>query len=260
MKKKKRYIVILVGLAVYVVIMLLALGDDLQIPSKDELTLIVEDSTIWSYSEGKWLNITNEKTVESLNWLDYNVYIDNKKIGDYYLWNDDSNWYIFDDNKQAISKDGTLLAYRSNYDIKIKNFSSQEIRNYYHVTKVLQDNNLNVPSSYELATQTTLDIDNDGQKETFYFVSNAFPIEGNPDKVFSFVFMVKNSEIYPIYSEIDKNEGVNGCRPFLTAVLDIDKDNKYEMVISCRKYSIQKPVVMLYKLTEEGFKIIISNQ
>ena len=52
----------------------------------------------------------------------------------------------------------------------------------------------------------------------------------------------------------------NGCKPYLSAVLDIDKDNIYEMVVSCGKYSTDKPVDMLYKLTDEEFKIIISNQ
>ena len=72
--------------------------------------------------------------------------------------------------------------------------------------------------------------------------------------------MVKNNEIYPIYTDIAKNNSYNGCKPYLSAVLDVDNDNTYELVVSCGRYSVQKPVDMLYKLTDNGFKILISNQ
>ena len=68
--------------------------------------------------------------------------------------------------------------------------------------------------------------------------------------------MVKNSKIYPMYTDIAPNRSNNGCKPYLSAVIDMDEDNTYEMVISCGKYSTDKPADMLYKLTEEGFKII----
>lgn len=260
MKKKKRYIVILAALGVYVVIMLLVLGKDLLIPSKDKLTLIVGDETIWTLENDSWTNVTNSSTIASLNWKSYKVYLDNKAFGKYYLWKNDNKWYVFDKNKKAVSTDGNILAYDANYDIKVKNFSTKNIRNYYHVEKMLEKNNLSPSSKYTVATETSLDIDNDGANETFYFVSNAFSLDYNPNKIFSFVFMVKNSKIYPMYTDIAPNMTNNGCKPYLSAVIDMDKDNKYEMIISCGKYSTDKPADMLYKLTDQGFKIIISNQ
>lgn len=259
MKKKKRYIVILVVLAIYVVIMLLVYGKDMLIKDKDEATFIIGDTSIWIYKEEGWTNITNPNTIESLSWTEYNVYLDNKEFGQYYLWNDDK-WYLFDKDKNAITREGTLLAYKSNYDIKVKDFSTSDIRNYYHVEKVLEQNNLSTSSKYTVAQEASIDIDNDGNNETFYFVGNAFSLDYTPSKIFSIVFMVKNSEIYPIYTDIAPNNSNNGCKPYLSAVLDVDQDNKYEMVISCGKYSTDTPSDMLYKLTDEGFKILISNQ
>lgn len=260
MKKKKRYIVILAALAIYVVIMLLVLGKDLLIPSKDKLTLIIGDETVWTYEDDSWTNVTKSSTISALNWKEYKVYMDNKAFGNYYLWKNDNKWYVFDDKKNAIPTDGNLLAYSSNYKVKVKDFSSKDIRNYYHVEKVLEQNNLSTSSKYTVATETNLDIDNDGINETFYFVSNAFSLDYNPSKIFSFVFMVKNSKVYPMYTDVAPNMTNNGCKPYLSAVLDIDQDNVYEMVVSCGRYSINKPVDMLYKLTNEGFEIIISNQ
>ena len=259
MKKKKRYIVILAVLAIYVVIMVLVLGKDMLVKSKDEATIVIGDTSIWVYKDKGWTNITNPQTISSLSWTEYNVYLDNQEYGKYYLWNDDK-WYLFDKNKKAIPREGTLLAIKSNYDIKVKNFTSKNIRNYYHVEKMLEQNDLSTSSKYTVEQEVSIDIDNDGNNETIYFVSNAFSLDYNPSKIFSIVFMVKNSKIYPIYTDIAPNTTNNGCKPYLSAVLDVDQDNIYEMVISCGKYSTETPSDMLYKLTDDGFKIVISNQ
>ena len=36
-----------------------------------------------------------------------------------------------DKNKKAVTTDGNILAYDANYDVKVKNFSTKNIRNYY---------------------------------------------------------------------------------------------------------------------------------
>lgn len=260
MKKKKRYIVILVVLVVYALIMLIVMGKDLLIPSKNTATLIIGDTSVWKLKEDSWTNLTMRSSIEELNWQEYKVYLDNKEYGNYYLWQNGDKWYIFDKDKKAVAREGNLLAIQSNYEMKVKNFTTKDIRNYHHVNKVLEENNLSTSSKLTVATETSIDIDNDGQNETFYFVSNAFSLDYNPSQVFSLVFMVKNSKVYPMYTDIAPNYSTNGCKPYLSAVLDINQDNLYEMVISCGKYSTDKPADMLYHLTEEGFKIIISNQ
>ena len=260
MKKKKRYYIILIVLIVFTIIMYFAFGKENLEKDKEAVTIIIGDNTIWNYSDRKWLNITNDSTIDSISWLEYDVYIDNKQFGNYYLWYDDEKWYIFDENKKAITTDGEIIAYRSNYDIKISDFTSNDIKNYSYAHQILRENNISTSSKYTVSTETSIDIDNDGSKETLYFISNAFPLDFNPDTIFSIVFMEKNGEIYPIYTDVAKNNSNNGCKPYLSAVLDVDNDNTYELVISCGKYSVDKPVDMLYKLTDEGFKILISNQ
>lgn len=260
MKKKKRYVVILVVLAIYAVIMLLVMGKDLLIPSKNEAILIIGDTSVWKLKEDSWTNLTMRSSIEELNWQEYKVYLDNKEYGNYYLWQNGDKWYLFDKDKKAVAREGTFLATQANFNINVKNFKTEDIRNYYHVEKVLESNDLSTSSKLTVATQTSIDIDNDGKQETFYFVSNAFSLDYNPSKVFSLVFMVKDSKVYPMYTDIAPNQSTNGCKPYLSAVLDINQDNLYEMVISCGKYSTDKPADMLYHLTDEGFKIIISNQ
>ncbi len=226
---------------------------------KEATTIIIGDSTIWNYSDNSWLNITNGDTIEDISWLDYTVYLDNKKLGNYYLWYNDK-WYIFDSNKKSINKEGNLLAFRSNYNIKIADFEVNNIRNYYNVAKVLEENNLSTSSKYTVASEVELDIDNDNNKETLYFISNAFPIDFYPTTIFSIVFILKDGKIETLYKNISSNTTNNGCKPYLSAIIDVDQDNTYELVISCGKYSVEKPIDMLYKLTDDGFKILISNQ
>lgn len=259
-KNRTRYIVLLVILVTFTLIMYLGFGKENLKKEKEAMTIIVGETAIWNYSDMHWLNVTTPTTIEKLNWLDYNVYIDNKPLGKYYLWYNQDKWYIFDQNKKAIQRDGNIIAYRSNYEIKVQDFQMEEIRNYTPVRQVLSENSLSTSSKYTVSQETSIDIDNDGVKEKFYFVSNAFPIDFEPTNVFTFVFMVKNNQIYPMYSSVEQNQSVNGCKPYLSGVLDVDNDNTSELVVSCGRYSTSKPIDMLYKLTDEGFKILISNQ
>lgn len=258
MKKKKRYVVILVILAVYLILMFLIFGKYIE-KGKYETTIIIGQDTIWNYSNRSWLNITSNSTIENLNWKKYNIYLDNKFTGKYYLWYNEK-WYLFDENKNAITKDGKLLAFDSNYDIKVLDFSTSEIKDYSYIKKVLQENNLDVNSKFTVNNQIKLDIDNDQKTETIYVISNVFAIDFYPDTIFSIVFMEKEGKIYNIYQDIDKNYSTNGCKPYINTIFDIDSDDKYEIVLSCGRYSINKPIDMLYQLEDKEFKILISNQ
>ena len=82
----------------------------------------------------------------------------------------------------------------------------------------------------------------------------------NPNKIFSFVFMLKDGQLYKLYNSVEENNINNGCKPYLSAVLDVDHDKNYELVITCAEYSVIKPTVMLYKLVDDEFKILISNK
>ena len=78
--KKKRYIVLLIILAIYVIAMYFFLGANHLKKEKDYTTILVGDSTIWNYSNKKWLNVTSKSTIKDINWKEFTVYIDNKKL------------------------------------------------------------------------------------------------------------------------------------------------------------------------------------
>jgi hypothetical protein len=246
MRDKKTYIILLIILFVFFIVMFLIFGRENIKQNNYTTTLLVGNDTIWSYSNRNWINITKSSSISDLNWKEFVVYSNNEKVGTYQLWHDDK-WYAFDSSKNAVTINGDFLAYRANHNINVVGINEEEI-------------NLSTTSLFTSSYKTSFDFDSDGVEEDFYVISNAFPTDFNPDKIFSIVFMVKDNLVYYIYNDISQNVSFNGCKPFFTSFLDIDSDNTYEFILSCGRYSISEQVNMLYKYEDNSFKIAISNQ
>lgn len=255
MRKKRTYVILLVILLVFFAFMFFTFGLNNIEKGKLTTTVVIDNDIVWSLKNKNWYNNTS---YSELNWKEFNVYVDNKKIGDYYLWHN-GKWYIFDKDKNAVSYDGKLLAYRANYKMKVYDYTLENIDDFSDVNKVLLDNDITDEIDYTAKSKVSFDYDNDGEMETFYLVSNVFSMDSNPDKVFSIVFMVKNDKVYPIYTDIQKNTSFNGCKPYFNSFLDVDNDENYELILSCAKYSVSHVESMLYKFEDNKFKMLISN-
>lgn len=259
MVKKRVYIVLLIVLVIFLIVMFMLFGTKTIKEEKISEILVVGDETVWKYSNKKWHNLTYKSTLQDLSWKKYRVFENNKDIGNYYLWYSDK-WYVFDNQRNAVKVDGDIFAYRSNFDLKVKDFSIENVDNYDFVNYVLESNDISISSEFTSIYKIDLDVDNDSNDETFYLISNAFPLDFQPEKSFSIAFMVKDNNIYYIYKDITANKGFNGCKPYYNTFLDVDQDNNIELILSCSKYSVSDRVDMLYKFEEDGFKILISNQ
>ena len=258
-KMKKRYVILFVILVVYALFMYFLLGRENVKQGSYTSTFLVGDNTVWNYSDRQWLNITQSSSIKKLNWKKFTVYLNNTKAGKFYLWHDDK-WYLFDNDKKAVSATGNMIAYRSNHNISIKPFETVENTNQTYITQVLEDNHLSTSSQFTVNNTTKFDIDNDGIEEDFYTISNAFAISFIPDTIFSIVFMVKDNEIYYLYNASESNLTQNGCKPYINSFIDTNEDNKYEVIVSCGRYSVEEPIDMLYQYDKDGFKMLISNQ
>ena len=260
-KTNKIIIIIIVVVVIYCLILFFFLGGSKRISKeKNDVVLIVDQSTMWTYSKKHWTNVTLDESVEKLNWLKYNVYVDDKKIGNYYMWYDNSEWYLFDKDRNSINYDGELFAYNSNYDIKINKFDVKDINDFSYVEEVLKRNKLNNidTSEYVVSSQVDIDIDNDGNEEEFYIISNSSIALGDKNN-FSIIFMVKDDKIYNVYSEINKSSST--CLPYISKFIDIDEDNKLELIVGCDSLNVNGNKKFLYKFTDENkYKIIISNR
>ena len=59
---------------------------------------------------------------------------------------------------------------------------------------------------------------------------------------------------------VEKANYGNGCKPYIRTFLDINDDDKHELILTCAKYSVQEPEDMLFQLNKEKFDLLISNQ
>lgn len=259
MKKNKRYIILIIILIIYFVALYFLIGKDYQEEKESTTKLIVGNHAIWELSDMNWYNIRKNSEIKELNWQEYQVYIDNKKLGNYDLWYDEK-WYLFDKDKNAINYQGQLLAFSGNFDLKVQDFITEEVTDKTYIDQVLTANDLATNQEFTVNKISYIDIDQDGIVENFYALSNAFPMDSNPEKVFSFVFMEKNGELTMLYNSIDNNRGTNGCKPMITSVLDADNDKSNELILTCNQYSVEEPIVMLYQWQEDEFRLLISNQ
>ena len=259
MRIKPRYIILLIILFAYLLVMYLVAGKDNLRKEKLTTKLIVGNSSIWELENKNWINIVKNTDLKDFSWTFYNIYEDDKDIGKYYLWYDEEEWYVFDKEKNPVNIEGNLLAYQANYKILVKKFTAKEVTDFAAVKKNLSDKGIDITKELTVASSIEIDIDNDGVDEVIYLFSNAFPLESDPDEIFTYVFMKKDKATYIMYDQREENTGYVGCKPYVNHILDIDEDKKYEIILSCGRYSNQKPLDMLLEFTKDGFKVLISN-
>lgn len=258
MPKNKVYIVLIVIFIGLFTVLFFAFGVKNILQDSHEATIIVGENTMWKYENRHWRSLSTISQIQKMNWDKYEVFIDNEAYGNYYLWHDD-RWYLFDEEKNSYPVQGNLLAYRANYDLKVTGFLEEEILDTTYAQSVMMNYGISPSSKFTTSTKISFDFDLDGVVEDFYVVSNAFPIDFEPETIFSFVFMVKNEEITMIYQDISSNHSFNGCKPFFYSFLDVDSDKPYEFILSCGRYSIEDQVDMLYQYDQGEFKILVSN-
>jgi len=256
MLSNKKYIILILIILVFFVIMFLLFGVDNIKKENYSTAIVIGDDSVFVLEKQEWFNITSD--YEDLNWDKFNVYSNNEKIGNYYLWHNDK-WYVFDNKKNPVNIEGTILGISSNYNINVYEFNEENIDNSKYIDEILENNNFPKDTTLTTKYKISFDFDRDGVIEEFYLVSNVFNLDENPEKVFSLVFMVKNDEVYPIYTDIKNNESLDGCKPYITSFLNIDEDDTSEFILSCGKYSVEKTTHMLYKFKDNKFKILVSN-
>lgn len=258
MTDKKVYMTLFIILIVFFLVMFFALGIPNILQEAKETTLLVGDNTIFTYQKKKWRLMTDISAKQELDWKKYHVFLEGEYKGEFSLWNE-GKWYAFDEEKNGIPLEGTFLAYTSNRSISVFPFTLEEIENKDIVSSFLQEKGLDPNSEFTASYQTSFDFDGDGSNETFYLVSNVFP-DFEVSQIFSFVFMMKENQIYPIYEEVLDNLSFNGCKPYFHTFLDLDEDNTYEMILSCGRYSVDEPLNMLFQFRNGEFKNIVSSE
>ena len=258
MKNNKRYIILITILVAFFLVMYMLYGRGNIEKQKVKTTILLNPNTVFLYRQNEWYRYDKEE-ISKLNWNKYNIYLDSNYKGEFYVWHDDE-WYLFDEDKNAINYSEKFLGIKANYDIKVKDFYVEENSNSEYTKEILSSNDISTYSELTVNDKIDVDIDNDGTNETIYIVSNTFPTETNPNTIFSFVFMVKDNKIIQIYSNKIQGDAYSGCMPYVNSILDADDDNNYEIVLTCARFSEQEPINSLYKFENNQFKQLISSE
>lgn len=265
-KNKKILIVMLVVLAIYGFITFLILGGTKKFKKTNtQIAIILGDNATFTYNGSFWTYVEFETTYSKLNWLKYDVYENNELIGNYNLWHNDK-WYVFDgegENRKPVQVTEDFIALRADSSIKLTPFESKKITDYSYVNVVLES--FGIEASYLTVDEVvSVDIDNDSKYENIYFISNSLPMDNPENFNFTIVFMEKQGEIYRIYNDIQQMENVDGCKPFMRAVLDYDLDGEQEIIFACGGLSARKQKDYIYKFKHvnsvDEFKLVVSNQ
>ncbi len=254
MKSNKVIVVLIAFLVIFAFLFYWLVGRERVERNNYQLVMITENEVTWNCYGSSWEKKTN---INDYNWKKMDVFIDGKYSGKYYIYHDDQ-WYLYDDNKEAVDINGNFLAIESNFDVNAVSFEMSEIEDNEYVVEELENKGLSTGSQLTVNDETKVDIDNDGKEETLYVISNTFPIDFDTDFSFSYVFMEKDGQIYDVFSNESDNM-YTAVRPFINAIIDTNNDGIYEILISTAEYSNQGQGHILYEWKNNTFQKIIEN-
>lgn len=255
MKKKnnkKSLIIVFSIIGAYLVLSIVLFGWDNFMNKFQGVYLMLDPNTKWQLKDGKWLDVKNEK---KYNWQKFDVYINNKLLGNYNLLYN-NKWYLFDEKRESQQYEGSFLAIKGNKRYKVVDFQEDDID---EIDKqlfkaILEENKIIYPNEFTYSKKVLIDLDGDDNPETIYTISNAFTYE-DIDKKFSFVF-IKDDEVQILYKGIESIERqYHLCVPKVKNIIDIDNNSKYEIIIECNYFNLLGTCNSLYQQKNGVYKI-----
>ena len=140
-EKKTRYYVIISVLVLYFLFIFLFFIYPSMKDKKNNTYIIANKDAKWMYEKGKWKDIDDSNLY---NWQHFDVYEKTKFLGNYNLLYND-RWYLFDDNRDPVERDGVdLFAIRTNQKYKYGAFTFEDVSSIdmKYVYQVLEDNDI----------------------------------------------------------------------------------------------------------------------
>lgn len=255
-KDKKKYFICLGLLIIYFLAMLFIFIIPSILKSNTGTYLLIDNYEKWKYNGKTWENITDKS---EYNWQKFDVYENNKYIGKYNaLFNE--TWHFYDDNDKPIKIDSTdMIAIRSNRNYSVANFNEREIydNEMAYVNKVLEENGIST-NDFTSSSVIEYDLDNDNEFEKIFTISNVFT-ENETEKIFNFVFVLKNDKIIDISKTISNYADMyDNCKMYVSKIIDVNNDKKYEIITGCGYYSDTKNCFEMYELHNHKYRKIKS--
>ena len=258
MKKiEGKYKFALAILILYAILMAIIFGPRI-INGKQQTYLLIGSSAKWKYDGDKWRDFTTDD-ISLYAWKNYDIYINQKKFGNYQVTYSEKKWYIFENDKTPVNYQGSFLGIKSNKGYHVGAFEEEDLEesDQIYLNQIYQENGLKENQKTTDAYKVSFDIDGDQDKETIYVLSNLFPNDFVPSTVFNFVFIVDNKKVQTIYKMTDAftNE-CNHCKIGLQYLIDVDDDSKYELILNCKYYSTMGSCAMMYQKKGANYRRI----
>lgn len=255
MKKNYSFFIILaLLLGGYIIFSLLITNSSLNTNAQ---YIFINDSVKWSYNSN-WTNM-EEQELSKLNLENCYVYNNKKYVGNYTLTYN-QGWYV--DNKLYNNE---FMAYKGNKKFKYIEFTNNNLSyiDLSIVNKVLEDNDISKINNIDdiaYKNKIIIDLDNDNKNEMIYFISN-MDSEVSADKYYSLLFLINDDSYQIIQKSIITNltsiAQLNDNEIY--AIIDLDGDNKYEIIVSKEYFSRSNSKYTLYQLEKNSYKELISN-
>lgn len=257
MKKNNRkyYIVLGVVIIYFIAIVIIFIIPKL-LNSGVRTYLLIDNYDKWQYNGEEWEDITDKN---EYNWQKFDIYENNKFVGNYNaLFNE--TWHFYDDDNTPIKIDSTnMIAIRSNRKYSVADFKEREISQdeMKYVNKVLEDNNIST-TDFTASSVIEYDINNDKEDEKIFTISNIFTENFTKD-IFNFIFVVKGDRITVVSKTTDDFTNMyDNCKMYVSKIVDVDGNNKYEIITGCGYYSDRNNCFEMYELHNNKYQKIKS--
>lgn len=220
--------------------------------------VIVENNTIWKNNNGIWSN-SNLRNLKRISFEEFYSFSSEGYIGKTYL-DYDNELKIYNSNFEEISLTNGILSVKTNTLLKntttAKFYDEIDDADYPYIEEVLNKYSINY-DSYMTSLKYTIDLNNDGEEDTIYSISN-FYTEEDKAQAFSIIFSVINSNIEIIdYVIVDEKEELKTKASYLRYIADVDYDNNYEFIILKTSYGdVKNDCYIMYKYHSDSNKYI----
>ena len=246
MVNKKTYISLIVIFIIFIGIVYLI--NNYQKMNKKYL--ILSDNEIYSFENDKLKKVTKdiEKQLNITSISDSTEYL---------TFTYKNNYLLFYEDGEPINIPSNFhFAYSSKLNIEVQDYKYIDVseENLEKFDEILKNHDIIGYTYLNISKKLSYDFDSDGIKEDIYFVTNLFD-EDEYDKVFSFVYYIKDDQI--IYLQEDVTNIENAYDLCLSDANDIfSLNNQKYMIITCRYFSNKGVENKMYQYKKGNFNLM----
>lgn len=256
-KKNKKNIIIF---AIIILLLIVLSFIFINMQSTDNSYIILDNFKAIQYLDNHFEYVENDDYFKS----NYKVFYQNDYIGSYFIDKVDSftgeTFFTNSNSENRFLFDKPLLALSSNLEfIEYENgtFTNADFEIFYNISS--KDYIVEL-SDITHTSKVTLDFDNDGKFETFYAVTYERTKDLDDDEEmhlfnYSLLYYVKNNYTYLIKESEPYYEGESIVFPNyrIRAVIDVNNDNVYEVIVTNMKYD--NPIYEIYELKNDNYEM-----